>query len=77
MANVIFPVTTYFMDFTFIFFIIFSSFVFVPIYHRWFKKPMHTDPTDAVQIHQDVLAKKSVGIHWGTFRLGNEVYATA
>ena len=34
---------------------------------------MHTDPADAVQIHQDVLAKKSVGIHWGTFRLGNEV----
>ena len=39
-------------------------------------EPQHVDPEQAVLIHQDVKAKKSVGIHWGTFALANEVSET-
>ncbi|CAH2275726.1 N-acyl-phosphatidylethanolamine-hydrolyzing phospholipase D [Pelobates cultripes] len=41
---------------------------------RWFMKSQHVDPEDAVRIHVDVRAKKSLGIHWGTFALANEFY---
>jgi len=34
---------------------------------RWFMKDMHCNPEEAVQIHQDVRSKFSVGMHWGTF----------
>lgn len=37
----------------------------------------HVDPEEAVEIHQDVQAKRSVAIHWGTFALANEVIHTA
>lgn len=40
---------------------------------RWFMKYQHVDPEEAVRIHIDVQAKKSVAIHWGTFALANEV----
>lgn len=30
---------------------------------------MHVTPEEAVQIHQDVGSRHSVGMHWGTFRL--------
>ena len=33
----------------------------------------HVDPEEAVQIHQDLQAKQSVAIHWGTFALAYEV----
>lgn len=33
----------------------------------------HVDPAEAVQIHQDLKAKQSVAIHWGTFALAYEV----
>lgn len=36
-------------------------------------KYQHVDPEEAVKIHIDVQAKKSVAIHWGTFALANEV----
>lgn len=36
-------------------------------------KHQHVDPEEAVRIHIDVQAKKSVAIHWGTFALANEV----
>jgi N-acyl-phosphatidylethanolamine-hydrolysing phospholipase D len=39
---------------------------------RWFMKDQHVDPTDAVQIHLDLKAKRSVGVHWGTFNLTDE-----
>lgn len=41
---------------------------------RWFLKPQHVDPDEAVQIHLDLKAKKSLGIHWGTFPLSHEPY---
>lgn len=39
---------------------------------RWFMKPMHMNPAEAVQVHQDVGARTSVAMHWGTFRLTDE-----
>ncbi|MGI4812484.1 MAG: MBL fold metallo-hydrolase [Janthinobacterium lividum] len=39
---------------------------------RWFMHGQHVDPAEAVQIFKDVHAKKAVGIHWGTFELGDE-----
>jgi N-acyl-phosphatidylethanolamine-hydrolysing phospholipase D len=39
---------------------------------RWFMKDQHVDPTDAVQIHLDLKAKRSIGVHWGTFTLTDE-----
>lgn len=33
---------------------------------------MHTDPDDAVQIHQDLHARHSVAMHLGTFVLTDE-----
>lgn len=38
----------------------------------WFMNPMHVDPEQAVQVHQDIQAKQSLGIHWGTFLLTDE-----
>lgn len=39
---------------------------------RWFMSPVHVDPPQAVQIHQDVHAERSIGMHWGTFKLTDE-----
>lgn len=39
---------------------------------RWFMSPMHVDPSEAVSIHQEIGARTSIGIHWGTFRLSAE-----
>ena len=39
---------------------------------RWFMKPMHVSPEEAIQIHLDTRARKSVASHWGTFRLTDE-----
>ena len=39
---------------------------------RWYMKEQHVNPADAVLIHQDLKAKRSVGLHWGTFSLTDE-----
>ena len=39
---------------------------------RWFMKEQHVNPAEALQIHLDLKAKRSVGLHWGTFALTDE-----
>ena len=39
---------------------------------RWFMKPAHISPAEAVDAHHALRAKTSIGIHWGTFRLSDE-----
>ncbi len=40
---------------------------------RWFMKQQHVDTDEAVRIHQDLHAKVSLPIHWGTFKLSDEL----
>lgn len=37
-----------------------------------FMKPVHVSPYEAVQIHEDVQSKMSIGMHWKTFCLSDE-----
>ena len=39
---------------------------------RWFMADQHADPQDAVRIHRAVRARRSLGMHWGTFVLTDE-----
>lgn len=39
---------------------------------RWFMKEQHVDSDEAVQMHKDLRATRSLGIHWGTFELSDE-----
>lgn len=39
---------------------------------RWLTEYQHMDPGQAVQAHRDLSARRSVGIHWGTFELADE-----
>jgi L-ascorbate metabolism protein UlaG (beta-lactamase superfamily) len=39
---------------------------------RWFMCAQHTNPSEAVQILEDLEAARAVGIHWGVFRLTDE-----
>merc|ERR1712227_989433 len=49
----------------------------IPIgaYHPdWFMKYQHVNPAEAIQMHKDIRSEKSVGIHWGTFKMTTEFY---
>ena len=39
---------------------------------RWFMAAQHCNPAEAVQIHCDVGARRSMAMHWGTFQLTDE-----
>jgi N-acyl-phosphatidylethanolamine-hydrolysing phospholipase D len=39
---------------------------------RWFMRLQHVDLPEAVQVHLDLGAKRSLGVHWGTFSLSDE-----
>ena len=39
---------------------------------RWFMKPVHMNPAEAVCAHRDLGAKQSIGMHFGTFQLTTE-----
>lgn len=39
---------------------------------KWFMSPIHISPEEAVKAHQDVGAKVSIGMHFGTFPLADD-----
>jgi L-ascorbate metabolism protein UlaG (beta-lactamase superfamily) len=39
---------------------------------RWFMRPLHMNPAEAVRAHQDLGARVSIAMHFGTFRLTDE-----
>ena len=42
---------------------------------RWFMEAAHMNPEEALQVVQDVGAKRAIGMHWGTFPLTDEPMA--
>lgn len=52
-----------------------TDLAFIPIgaYEpRWFMKPVHMNPEEAVDAHLDLKSRQSIGIHFGTFQLTEE-----
>jgi N-acyl-phosphatidylethanolamine-hydrolysing phospholipase D len=45
--------------------------VYIP---KRFMSPIHVNPLEAVQIHQDVKSSLSIGMHWKTFCLSEESF---
>jgi L-ascorbate metabolism protein UlaG (beta-lactamase superfamily) len=39
---------------------------------RWFMASAHMNPAEAVRVHVEVGARKSIAMHWGTFQLTDE-----
>jgi L-ascorbate metabolism protein UlaG (beta-lactamase superfamily) len=39
---------------------------------RWFMRPAHIDPAEAVEAHTGLRAQTSIPMHYGTFRLSDE-----
>jgi L-ascorbate metabolism protein UlaG (beta-lactamase superfamily) len=39
---------------------------------RWFMESAHMNPAEAVRVHRETGARKSVAMHWGTFQLTDE-----
>jgi L-ascorbate metabolism protein UlaG (beta-lactamase superfamily) len=42
---------------------------------RWFMKPAHIEPAEAVEAHLALHARTSIAMHYGTFNLGDDGYA--
>jgi len=41
---------------------------------RWFMEPVHCTPAEAVQIHREVRARRSIAMHYGCFPLADDAY---
>lgn len=41
---------------------------------RWFMEPMHCNPAEALSIHRDVRARRSLAMHFGCFPLADDSY---
>ncbi|SOC16251.1 L-ascorbate metabolism protein UlaG (beta-lactamase superfamily) [Rhodobacter sp. JA431] len=41
---------------------------------RWFMKPLHMNPVEALMAHRDLRAGYSIGMHFGTFQLASEEF---
>ena len=39
---------------------------------KWFMSPIHISPDQAVQVHNDINAKQSIAMHFGTFPLADD-----
>ncbi len=39
---------------------------------RWFMRPQHVDPPEAVRLHRELNVRHSLAIHWGTFELADD-----
>ena len=39
---------------------------------RWFMKPVHIEPAEAVEVHRILNVSTSVAMHYGTFNLGDD-----
>jgi L-ascorbate metabolism protein UlaG (beta-lactamase superfamily) len=39
---------------------------------RWFMRPAHMNPAEALQAHRDLGARQSIAMHFGTFQLTDE-----
>jgi L-ascorbate metabolism protein UlaG (beta-lactamase superfamily) len=42
---------------------------------RWFMEPVHCTPAEAIQIHRDVRARRSLAMHFGCFPLADDGFA--